>query len=129
MRKKPTAPQATEAQIQKAVIDLLAVHEAQGRLIYFAVPNGGRRDVVTAANLKRLGVRAGVADIVLLVPGMGDGNPYTIFWELKTAKGSLSAEQKLFRNKVRAMGFTHAIIRSADDALNELRLWGVAPWA
>lgn len=36
----------------------------KGRL--FAVPNGGRRDAVTASKLKAEGVIAGVSDLILL---------------------------------------------------------------
>ena len=48
----------------------------------FSVPNGGSRNKLEAINLKRAGVLAGVADIVILPP---EGR--CVFVELKAEKG------------------------------------------
>ena len=39
--------------------------------LFFAVPNGGHRDIQTAARLKAEGVTAGVSDLMLLVARRG----------------------------------------------------------
>ena len=49
------------------------------RLLY-AIPNGGARNKITAAILKREGVRAGVPDICLPVPS---GAYHALYIELK----------------------------------------------
>ncbi len=52
--------------------------------LLFAIPNGGQRNVVTAAKLKDEGVRAGVPDLFLAVPR----EPFCgLFIEMKKAKG------------------------------------------
>lgn len=55
----------------------------------FAVPNGGQRNVVVALKLKAEGVRAGVADLILMC-GLGQ----VIFIEMKTKKGTQTKSQK-----------------------------------
>ena len=50
----------------------------------FAIPNGGKRNIVTAANMKAEGVRAGVPDMFLPVPV---GQSCGMFIELKKRGG------------------------------------------
>jgi len=86
----------------------------------FAVPNGGKRNAVTGAILKREGVKAGVADIVILRnPGL------CALIEVKTAKGSLSNSQKAFRDWCAANGFPYAVVRGIGDVQAALLDWGV----
>ena len=44
----------------------LLFSEACRKTVWFHVPNGGKRDKITAARLKQMGVRSGVADIIVL---------------------------------------------------------------
>lgn len=86
----------------------------------FAVPNGGKRDRITGAILKREGVRAGVADIVILRnPGL------CALIEVKTASGSLSNSQKVFRDWCAANSFPYAVVRGIGDVQAALEDWGV----
>lgn len=66
----------------------------------FAVPNGGSRNVIEAANLKAQGVMAGVSDLILLLPHK------VYFIELKNpnGKGRQSPAQREFEDNVRAYG-------------------------
>jgi hypothetical protein len=67
----------------------------------FHVPNGGARDAITGARLKRAGVKRGVPDLFLLVPR----SPYHgLVIELKTEIGLLSVEQKWWIDRLRARG-------------------------
>lgn len=76
----------------------------------FAVPNGAKREKITGAILKREGVKAGVADIVLLRnPGM------CALIEVKTEAGRLSNSQIEFRDWAAANGFPYAVVRSLGD--------------
>ncbi len=51
--------------------------------VTFAIPNGGKRNPVEAARLKKQGVKAGVSDIFVAYPE----NPYHGLWiELKRPK-------------------------------------------
>jgi hypothetical protein len=57
----------------------------------FAVPNGGKRGVVTASIMKAEGVKSGVADVLLLVPnGLFNG----LCIEFKIGKVKQSTGQK-----------------------------------
>lgn len=86
----------------------------------FAVPNGGKRDRITGAILKREGVKAGVADIIVMRnPGL------CALIEVKTAKGSLSNSQKAFRDWCAANGFPYAVVRGIGDVQAALLDWGV----
>ena len=79
----------------------------QRGISFFHVPNGGYRRPREAAKLKTLGVRAGVADLVLLVK-----NGVTIFIELKVEKGRLSDSQKEFQRDVTQLGFNFYVIKA-----------------
>ena len=59
----------------------------------YATPNGGSRNEIEAANLKRGGVRRGVPDLTLCVPRKGF---HGLYIEMKYGKNKLSAEQSDF---------------------------------
>lgn len=65
---------ATEHQEQSALIewwDMWAPPKRIPKILLYAVPNGGRRDKITGAVLKREGVRAGACDLNLDVLMIG----------------------------------------------------------
>lgn len=82
----------TEASEQEAVIAACGWMEARHpelKLLYHC-PNGGSRNRIEAANLKRQGVKAGVPDLHLPVPkGVYAG----LFIEMKYDKGRLQESQ------------------------------------
>lgn len=57
------------------------------------IPNGGYRDKITAANLKRMGTLAGVFDYCLPVARKGH---HGLYLEMKAPGGRLSDSQKRF---------------------------------
>lgn len=78
--------------------------------LLFHVPNEGKRGRLEAAALGALGVMAGVADFVLLLP---EGRVHLI--ELKRPGGTQSTEQYRFEAAAKAMGHTYDIAQSLDD--------------
>lgn len=72
-----------------AEIDLRANQDPRWRFV-FHVPNGGKRDKVTAAILQRQGVRKGVPDLIWLLPACGY---YGLAMELKVGSNRLEPEQ------------------------------------
>lgn len=70
----------------------------------FAVPNGGKRDHVTAARLKAEGVKPGVPDVCYPVPLHGW---HGLFIEMKKRNGTTSEAQDDFHIDLRACG--HAV--------------------
>lgn len=57
----------------------------------YAIPNGGKRDIVTAARLKAEGVKAGVPDICLPMPS---GGYSALYIELKRSKGGRASDEQ-----------------------------------
>ena len=88
----------------------------KGRL--FAVPNGGRRDEVTAKKMKAEGVVAGVADLILLKSTHDYG---ALLIEMKTLKGKQSELQKKWQSSLCSNEeYKYVICRSLDDFMREV---------
>ena len=85
----------------------------------FAVPNGGHRNIQTAARLKAEGVTSGVADLLLLVPKRGY---HGLCIEVKTPVGRQSENQKNWQRIIEAQGYRYEVVRSLDD-FAELVRW------
>ena len=63
---------------------------------FFAIPNGGQRNVVVAAKLKKGGLLSGAWDLFLSVPRKGKSGLYL---EAKYGKGKLTENQIKFRQE------------------------------
>ena len=100
----------SEAQEQRALFQWAKLAEQQYpelKLLYH-VPNGGKRDARTAANLKKEWVKAGVPDIVLPV---ARGNYHGLYIELKTQKGTLQKLQKEWLKALDEEGYATKVCR------------------
>lgn len=114
-RKKPGNE---ESLIQKALIKWWAVScRAHGvpEFLLFSIPNGGKRDVVTATNLKREGARVGTSDLFLAVPSV---HYHGLFIEMKKPDGVLSDAQKEFLAEVDRRGYVGCACYNLDQAIN-----------
>lgn len=79
----------------------------------FAIPNGGKRDKITAAKLVAEGVRSGVSDIFL--PAVRD--PYAgLFIEMKDMKGKESDKQIQFGAHVVKQGYVYRCCHGWEEA-------------
>jgi hypothetical protein len=107
-----------EDQIQEALVAQLQWGKLRAGVVFFHVPNGGKRDKRTAAKLKRMGVLPGVADLIFLwATGM---IPRVLFLELKAKGEGLSKEQRLFRDNVKTVRCYFECADNIDDALTIL---------
>lgn len=90
--------------------------------LYWATPNGGKRDVKEAVRLKAEGVRRGVPDIQFAIPS---GTKYGLFLEFKRpdGKGVVSKEQKFVMGKLEANGYKCAVVKNTSEAKNILNLY------
>ena len=70
--------------------------------LLYHIPNGGTRNKIEAANLKRQGVKAGVPDIHLPV---ARGKFNGLYIELKAGNNKPSKEQKEWLIKLRQQGY------------------------
>lgn len=83
-------------------------------LRWMHIPNGEKRDPVSAAILKGMGVKPGAADGLILGTHVHHGLPF--FWlELKSKDGRLSDDQKDWRDWCLAIGAGWALCRSLGD--------------
>jgi len=109
-----------EHKVQVAICQYL---EMRG-VVYFAIPNGGNRNIVTAKKLKAEGVQPGVPDLCVI----HDGQPY--FLEVKkpkttTRKGQLSITQKAMIERLEGAGAEVAVVYSVADVIEACADWGI----
>lgn len=107
-----------EEAVHRFAVQLLKLNGVKG-LIFYHCPNGEVRSRVTAAILVGLGVRRGVADLCLVLPG-----GRAAFLELKAPKGRSSPEQKVFRTDAEAAGALYAVATTSDEVQAVLSSWG-----
>lgn len=105
----------TEAQIQIDIVKMLKPLEEAGKLLYFAVPNGGKRRKREAAQMKNQGVRAGVPDLFIITDQGFEG------WEIKTPEGETDSEQDRWEALLESFRVPYRVIRSVEDAVEALR--------
>jgi len=96
------------------------------------VPNGGNRDAVTGAKLKKQGVKPGVPDVLIFeVPeeywkdgmniSLGGLRAHGIAIELKRQKGGrLRDSQKKWLDKLQSQGWLTLVAHGADEAIDWL---------
>lgn len=99
-----------EDALQIAVITLLESARKPG-VIYWHTPNGGKRNVREAVRFKRMGVLAGVSDLIISLP-----SGKMVFLELKSRRGRLSDEQKAFMEGMDSHGHMTWVARTLDEA-------------
>lgn len=61
---------------------------------------------------------AGVADLFLSIPS---SLYHGLYMEMKTEIGKQSQSQKIFQQRVEAMGYRYAVVRSFDQFVAEIR--------
>lgn len=108
-----------EYRLQVAVVEHLKLR-AMPDVVWYAVPNGEHRSKATGAKLKKMGVRPGVADLMLILPPEG----HSAALELKVNDNRASVAQGDFAADCRNAGATYAIAWDIDQALAILEAWG-----
>jgi hypothetical protein len=86
----------------------------QYKKLCFHVPNGGSRHKLEAINLKKQGVKKGVADVIILVP-IAPYHGLTI--ELKSDEGKLSDDQLEFLFEANQKGYLGVVESSLKNAV------------
>ena len=86
------------------------------KLLYH-IPNGGSRNKKEAVKLKRMGVKAGVADLFLPVARSGY---HGLYIEMKYEDGRLSKSQREFLTAAAAEQYCCLVCYSAADAIETL---------
>lgn len=105
-----------ESQEQSALIKWAEMSTAKHpclRLL-FSIPNGGKRNVITAMNMKREGVKAGVPDLFLPYPSKGF---HGLFIEMKKRKGGkVSTEQHWWMHHLICAGYRAEVCQGWEEA-------------
>ena len=93
-------------------------------LLWFHPPNGGFRRKIDAVNLKLMGVKPGVPDIMIVSPVKIHEHWAGELWrpgvaiELKAQKGRLSSAQRSWRENLEKEGWVYEICRSIPDVIS-----------
>lgn len=106
-----------EANLQSSCVTWFDLQYPKLFPLLFAVPNGGSRNKIEAVNLKRQGVKAGVADLILLFPRNGHG---ALLIEMKYGKGRQRDTQKGWQKVVEAAGYRYVICRTLEEFMREV---------
>jgi hypothetical protein len=115
-KKLNTCP--TEDQEQTKLVTWLE----KNNIDFFAIPNGGKRNLMEAYKLKRTGVKSGVPDICIPVPStyvLGNERKWLhgLYIELKRVKGSATSDNQIYWiDKLRKNGYAAEICKGADHA-------------
>jgi len=90
----------------------------QFQIPYYSVPNGGKRHIKTAVDLKKEGASSGVADLVLPIPRGGYPGLYI---EMKKVKdGTTSKAQKAWGVALRKMGYHWEVCKGHQQAIDSI---------
>ena len=104
-----------ESDHQKALITWarLSIGKYPELKYLYAIPNGGKRSIVTATRLKAEGAKAGVSDLHLPVPR---GGYHGLWIEMKTETGKLSDAQREWLEGMESLGHMAVVARGWDLA-------------
>lgn len=113
-----TKPRKLESPIHIGIVNYLNLAYGARKDVYFLhVPNGGSRHPAEAAELKRMGTKPGVSDL-LIFRGM-----FPHWLEIKSEDGVVSDYQDEFLLVVGMLGHKHAVVRSVLEAKDVIDGW------
>lgn len=93
----------------------LATYLTKKNILFFHVPNGGKRGMTEAIRFKRAGVKAGIPDIIIPVARK---EYHGLFIELKRKVGSNTSDnQKWWIERLNAEGFRAVICFGFEEAV------------
>lgn len=104
-----------EARLQQSCVEWFRY--AYPHYLCFAVPNGGTRNVREAASMKREGVMAGVADLIVVAERA------VLFIEMKVGKNKQQESQKAFQKAVERLGHTYVVCHSLKEFQLTVERW------
>lgn len=113
----------TEAQIHKAILQYLRLALPKAVIHHSAneVALSGADVARAIGKAKGLGMAKGFPDLIVL-PFAHIG---PLFFEVKTAKGKLTETQAAMLQRLDALGYRVAVVRSVQDVVDRLTEWHV----
>lgn len=109
----------TEAQEQAAIFRWASMQRCKYPeldLLYH-IPNEGKRNATTGANLKRQGLKKGVPDMCLPV---ARGGKHGLYIELKRRGGRVSPEQAWWIKGLNSVGYSACVCYGAVEAIETI---------
>jgi len=93
---------------------------AHPKKLIYAIPNGGKRGVITASIMKAEGTVKGLPDLHIPIP-----NRYyaSLYIEMKSPKGKIQQSQEQIATRLWAYGNKVIICRSLDEFMNEVNTY------
>ena len=101
-----------ESRLQQACVNWFRLQYPEYAFMLISVPNGVATTATQGRILKREGMVAGVADLLLLVPRHGKG---CLAIEMKTGKGVQRESQKIWQQQAEKAGNVYVIVRSFEQ--------------
>lgn len=117
--KTKKAPVLSEHDEQRNLVHWFRLQYPHLARCFFAIPNGGHRNILVAKKMKDEGVMRGVADLFLMLPRNGC---HGLFIEMKKSSGGhQSEEQKEFQKTCLLTGYKYFLARGCKDAMDFLK--------
>lgn len=107
-----------ESNLQKNCVKWFDLSYPLLKPLLFAVPNGHKRNKITAAILKAEGVRAGVADMFFAYPVKIPKQYSGLFIEFKFGKNKQTDSQIEFQKLVERQGYRYEVVCEFDHFRN-----------
>lgn len=117
-----TSSPVSEDTVHRAILKM--IRQDAPHIMVWHTPNANPRgDMFEGFRVKKLGVRAGVHDLILVPPG-------AILHTLEIKKpgataSAVSPEQRMFGRELEERGGKWAMVRSVDEARKALNGWGL----
>ena len=114
-----------ESDIQIQIVEYLTLLAPSRGFFFFSIPNEamgaarGKGGLARMAKLKRMGLRPGVADLVIIKAGRA------YFLEVKRHDGRISENQMDFKVLAITHGSCYSIAYSFDEAVKILQSWDI----
>lgn len=106
-----------ESKIQKNCVKWFRLQYKSLSKLLISVPNGGKRDVITASILKAEGAVPGASDLLFLKPNQFYG---CLCIEMKKPKGIQSDSQKEWQREVERAGNKYVVCYSLEEFRKEI---------
>ena len=120
LKRRRKAPVPKEHDEQAALFQWWWRTPWAARILLFAIPNGGARDIITGARLKAEGVLAGVPDLFLACPA-GESNG--LFIEMKRQRGGkVSDKQFAVIQRLQNAGYSVVIAHGMQEAMDAIKM-------
>lgn len=109
-------PIIKESDIQIVCNEYLDLLQKRYNFRHFHVPNEGKRSVNYHVKMKKMGLKSGCPDLIIEYP-----KGKILYIELKTKKGRLNDNQKLWKIQSCALGTPHYVVQgNLEDCVDQL---------